>query len=120
MHNIQTQPGSDLIEVEIAGFWTLDEFDTFASDLRTAAQAIRASGRTQSILYDYTHAAIQSQAVVAAHQDLAQSDAMGSRRVALYSEGRLARMQARRIAAVNPRFAVFEDRPTALAWLNHA
>ena len=69
------------------------------------------------MLYDYTDVSIQSQVVIGLLQDMARTDGYKSRRVALYSSGRVAVLQARRVAAASDRFAVFDDRGAALDWL---
>ena len=40
-----------------------------------------------------------------------------SRKVALYTDGKLARLQVKRIASVRDDMAVFDDRESALAWM---
>ena len=115
MHRITYLPAFHILDIEVSGFWRVQDFRTFAANLAAALAA--APGRLPpNSLYNYTDAAIQSQELVAMMQAMAQQVDPG-RRVALYTEGRLARMQARRVAAHCPSMAVFDDRPSALAWL---
>lgn len=117
MHRISTNLATGIIEIEVSGFWKLDQLGAFADEVAEQARSVRLNGKRQAILYDYTQAAIQSQDVVTALREMAARDAFKSRKVALYSAGRLARLQARRIAECSDRFAVFEDRGAALDWL---
>ena len=117
MHTINTDLATGIIEIEVEGFWDRDHVADFARDLNVAARAIAATGRRHTSLYDYSRAAIQTQQVVAALQQLAEHAEHKSRRVALYTGGQLARLQAKRIAAVRDDIAVFDDRGAALAWL---
>ena len=50
-------------------------------------------------------------------QRVAVSMPLKSRKVALYTEGKLARLQVKRIASVRDDMAVFDDRESALAWM---
>lgn len=118
MYRINTDLPNAIIEVKVEGFWSPDEVQAFANDLRAQVDRVALTGRRQALLYDYTDVTIQSQDVIAMLQDLARSNAFKSRRVALYSAGRMAVLQARRVAAAaSERFAVFDDRRAALAWL---
>lgn len=118
MYAITTDVAKAIIEVKIEGFWSIADVQIFADDLRSHVARFALAGKRPAILYDYTDVVIQSQSVIGALQELARSDAFKSRRVALYSAGRMARLQANRVAAVaNERFALFDDRRTALAWL---
>lgn len=117
MYAIKADMNSAIIEVRVDGFLTPDDIKAFHAEMMREVRAMRLQGKRQSILYDYTDAVIQSQEVVAALKDLADSDAFASRRVALYSGGQLARMQATRIAAGDARFRIFDSRDDAVAWL---
>lgn len=118
MYFITTDFAKAIIEVTIEGFWSLDQVTVFAQDLGSHVARVALTGRRQAVFYDYSGALIQSQAVVGALQDMARNDEFRSRRVALYSGGRMARLQAQRIAsAASERFAVFDDRQAALDWL---
>lgn len=117
MHTIHVDSENALVEVRITGFWTTDDVAAFGRDLLAATTVFLATGRSFNTFYDYSEAIIQPQAVVAAFQTLALSTIAHSRRAALFTENGMARQQARRIAAVRPDMAVFDDRAAAMAWL---
>jgi alkylation response protein AidB-like acyl-CoA dehydrogenase len=74
-------------------------------------------GQAAHDLYNYTHAWIQPQAVVTKMRALAQHPAMIDRKVAMYTEGVLARQQAKRVAEGRDNMRVFGCRADALAFL---
>ena len=115
MHSFTSDPARGVIEITVAGFWTLEEFGEFTRALQHHIRMWPGSTPPMS-LYNYTDAAIQSQDVVAAMQHLA-STVDPHRRVALYTEGRLARMQARRVAMAGSQMRVFDSREEAIEWL---
>lgn len=117
MHNITTDLGSGIIEVEASGFWTLEHVESFLRDLEREARRVLATGKRHMLLCDFTRAAIQPQEVIAMLQRVAVTMPLKSRKVALYTEGKLARLQVKRIASVRDDMAVFDDRETALAWM---
>ena len=117
MYRITTDIAKAIIEVKIDGFWSADQVQAFADDLAVQVARVALTGKRQAVLYDYTDVAIQSQLVIGMLQDMARADGYKSRRVALYSSGRNAILQARRVAAASERFAVFDDRGAALDWL---
>jgi len=116
MYHLRTDDAG-IIHIAIEGFWTVPEVADFARDLRAEASAARRSGRMPALFYDYTNAVIQSQEVVEALAAIARAAPAGARKVAIFTEGKLARRQAGRVAAAGERIAVFEDRAAALAWL---
>ena len=117
MYRITTDLAKAIIEVKVEGFWSVDQVETFARDFAAQVARVALTGKRQAVLYDYTDITIQSQVVIGMLQDMARADDYKSRRVALYSSGRMAVLQARRVAASSERFAVFDDRRAALAWL---
>lgn len=117
MHRMDVDPATGLVEIEVEGFWDREHVDLFARDLTAATTQARSCGRNSVVLCDYTRASIQPQEVVAALQQVVREPSRRSRRVALYTGGRLATMQARRVAAVRDDMRVFDDRGAALAWL---
>ena len=117
MHNITTDLGSGIIEVEASGFWTLAHVEGFLRDLDREARRVLSTGKRHMLLCDFTRAAIQSQEVIATLQATALTMSLKSRKVALYTDGKLARLQVKRIASVRDDMAVFDDRESALAWL---
>lgn len=117
MYSIRTDIAAGMIEVEVAGFWTVDEVKAFGHDVGEAARTIATTGASHVLLCDYSKAAIQSQEVVTAFQVLVLSFPHKSRKLALYTTGPFARMQARRVARLRDTMAVFDDRASALEWL---
>ncbi len=117
MYRITTDLAKAIIEIKLEGFWSLDQVDQLSRDLAAQAARVALTGRRQAVLYDYTDVTIQSQDVIGVLQGMARNDDFKSRRVALYSAGRMAVQQARRVAAASDRFAVFDNRGAALDWL---
>jgi hypothetical protein len=117
MYTIQTDKKTALISVSIQGFWTVTEVRSFAAELARQAAALRALGKEPALFYDYTNAMIQSQDVVAALSELARAAPAQARKVAVYTEGLLARRQARQVAATNDKIRLFDKRESALEWL---
>jgi hypothetical protein len=117
MHNITTDLGSGIIEVEASGFWTLAHVAEFLRDLEREARRVLSTGKRHMLLCDFTRAAIQPQEVIAMLQRVAVTMPLKSRKVALYTNGKLARLQVKRIASVRDDMAVFDDWESALAWM---
>ena len=117
MHSITTDLGSGIIEVEASGFWTIAHVEDFLRDLEREAHRVLATGKRHMLLCNFSKSAIQPQEVITMLQRVAVSMPLKSRRVALYTEGKLARLQVKRIASVRDDMAVFDDRETALAWM---
>jgi hypothetical protein len=117
MYTIKTDKKAALISISIQGFWTVTEVRNFAAALGQQAAALRALGKDPALFYDYTDAVIQSQDVVAALSDLARAAPAQARKVAVYTEGLLARRQARRVAATSDKIRLFDERAAALEWL---
>ena len=117
MHNITPDLGSGIIEVEASGFWTLEHVESFLRDLEREARRVLVTGKRHMLLCDFTRAAIQPQEVIAMLQRVAVTMPLKSRKVALYTEGKLARLQVKRIASVRDDMAVFDDREAALTWM---
>jgi len=76
-----------------------------------------ATGKRHMLLCNFSKSAIQPQEVIAMLQRVAVSMRLKSRKVTLYTDGKLARLQVKRIASVRDDMAVFDDRETALAWM---
>ena len=115
MYSIRHDQTLNILEITVGGFWTVDEFGAFVRELQCAL-SVAPGKEVPMSLYNYTGAAIQSQEIVALMQDLARGVAPG-RKVAMYTEGRLARMQARRVAMAGARMRIFDSRSEAMAWL---
>ncbi len=117
MHVIKNNLALNCLEITVSGFWTPEHLDAFKADLKQAIAAFPTPGRAPASLYNFTDAAIQPQVVVAKMQAMASSKDLAGRKVALYTEGRLARLQAKRVAEAGSNMRVFETRADAVAWL---
>ncbi|KQS01876.1 hypothetical protein ASG11_13705 [Sphingomonas sp. Leaf357] len=117
MHTIEHNLKLGFIEVTVEGLWTEADFDRFVADLRAAILTFPDTGRPPMTLYNYTGAQIQTQSMIARMQALAAHPAMIDRRVALYTEGCLARRQAKRVAGNRDNMRVFDSREEAIAFL---
>lgn len=115
MHTITNNILLGFIEITVIGFWTPEEFTVFAGDLAAAIAAFP-STRPPMSLYNYTDAAIQPQVVVTQMQAMARNVAV-DRSIAMYTDGCLARQQAKRVAAECEHMHVFDSRAEALDWL---
>ena len=117
MHTITTDLDTGIIEVEASGFWTIPHVEGFLRDLNCEARRVLATGKRHMLLGNFSQSAIQPQEVVAMLQHVAVSIPLKSRKVALFTDGKLARLQVKRIVAVRDDMAVFDDRISAMAWL---
>ena len=106
-----------LFETRIEGFWTLADVAAFGAAIAEASGRIAAIGRAPVSLCDYTGAALQSQEVINALQAIMENPVHRSRRVAMYTSGAMARMQAVRATASREEFRFFTDRAEAERWL---
>jgi len=117
MHTITTDLDTGIIEVEASGFWTIPHVEGFLRDLDGEAQRVLATGKRHMLLGNFSRSAIQPQEVVAMLQRVALTIPLKSRKVALFTDGKLARLQVKRIVAVRDDMAVFDDRASAMTWL---
>lgn len=118
MHKISTNEQLRFIEVKLEGLCSMEEFQSFTAELRSEIARFPVGSQPPSTLYDFTGAAIQTQEVVRAMKELAENPAMIHRRVAMYTEGVLARQQARRICENRSNMFVFGSRKEAIDWLS--
>ena len=117
MHTITTDLDTGIIEVEASGFWTIPHVEGFLRDLDGEARRVMATGKRHMLLGNFSRSAIQPQEVVAMLQRVALTIPLKSRKVALFTDGKLARLQVKRIVAVRDDMAVFADRTSAMTWL---
>lgn len=104
-------------ETEIHGFWASDMLTDFGRAIEQAVLQIRATGRPPLSLCNYRGAMVQPQDVVAAFAAMMRNPAVRSKRVAVYTDAALPKMQAARANAGHSEFAFFTGRAEALAWL---
>ena len=117
MHTITTDLATGIIEVDASGFWTIEHVEEFLRDLDREGRRVLATGKRHMLLCNFSKSAIQPQEVIAMLQRVAVTMPLKSRKVALYTDGKLARLQVKRIASVRDDMAVFDDRASALAWM---
>lgn len=117
MYNIILNEQLHFIEVKVVGLFSIEEFQSFVIDLRTAIVKFSLRDGPPGTLYDFTDAVIQTQEVVSAMKALAEHPLMTHRRVAMYTEGVLARQQAKRICENRDNMFVFSGRAEAVEWL---
>ncbi|MBB4152291.1 hypothetical protein GGQ80_000167 [Sphingomonas jinjuensis] len=117
MHTIIVNIERRFIEVKLEGLCSMAEFQTFVLELRNEIARFPRGDRPPATLYDFTGATIQTQEVVLAMKALAEHPSMTHRRVAMYTEGVLARQQAKRICENRDNMFVFSSRRDALEWL---
>lgn len=117
MYSITRNEELRFIEVKLCGLCSLEEFQQFVAELRSEIARFPVGRRPPATLYDFTDATIQTQEVVLAMKALAEHPAMVHRRVALYSEGVLARQQAKRICENRSNMFVFPNREEAINWI---
>ena len=116
-HVISLHVEQRIIEVKLMGLCSMAEFETFVVELRAAIANFPKGPKPPATLYDFTQATIQTQEVVAAMKALAENPVMIHRRVAMYTEGVLAKRQAERICENRSNMFVFKSRAEALEWL---
>lgn len=117
MYTINVNHDARYIEVKVEGLCTLAECEAFTKELRSEIARFPIGSKPPASLYDFTKANIQTQDVVLAMKALAEHPAMVHRRVAMYTEGVLARQQAKRICENRDNMAVFNSRAAALEWI---
>jgi hypothetical protein len=117
MFTVKIDLDRGLFETAIDGFWTLDDVAAFGKAITAAAGRIAATGRAPVSLCDYTGAAVQSQEVIAGFQMLMEKPRFRSRRIAMYTAGTMAKMQAVRATRSRDEFRFFTDRAEAERWL---
>jgi len=117
MFTMKTDLSSGIIDITVSGIWTMELIGGFARALESAARQVAMTGKRHTMLCDFSTLPIQPQEIVAAVQGLARSPKLPSRKCALFTEGVLARQQAKRVAMANDHVAVFSSRNSALDWL---
>ncbi len=117
MHTITTNVALRFIEVKLEGLCSMAEFQAFTVELRGEIARFPHGPKPPATLYDFTGATIQTQEVVLAMKALAEHPSMIHRRVAMYTEGLLARQQAKRICEHRDNMFVFQTRKDAIDWI---
>lgn len=115
MYKIATHPHLRLVELEMQGFFALEEVERLYEDEQRAARTLPQPGG-HVLLVDLSALKLQAQEVVARFQVLLQEAPRPARRIALVTGHSVSRMQARRIADA-VRLRLFETRDDARLWL---
>lgn len=114
--DIRIRPDRNLLDVRMAGFFTLDDVARYRAAITTASRELGGDPGRQIMLCDISGMRIQSQDVVEAFRQNMADPVYGRRRVALVVTATLARSQAQR--AVGRREArMFTSRADAETWL---
>lgn len=105
------------LDFVLIGHWSIATVARFETAIRDAVARLPMAGirpGEQVALFDTTRFTVQSPDVLAALGRIAADPRVTSRRIALVFASALLRMQAKRAM---PHLGLFDDRPSALAWL---
>lgn len=117
MFDVTVDLNRGYFQSSIHGFWSLDTVDAFHRAISDAGLRIQATGRVPISLCDYTGAMIQSQEVINALTTIMENPIVRCRRVAMFTAGVLAKMQAARATRNRPEIRYFTDLDAARTWL---
>lgn len=115
MYTIKTHPRLKLVELEMSGFFSMEEAVRLYKDEQRAAATLSAQGG-YFLLIDLSALKLQSQDVIARFQDMLNDAPSTASRIALVTGQSVARMQARRLAD-RVRLRLFDQRAEAMTWL---
>jgi len=117
---IRIWPQRRFVETVMRGFWTPEDRRRFDAELRALLPVLPAAGcpiRERVTLYDLTDFQVQAQEIIGGLMEMAADPAIESKRVAIVVLSGLLKLQARR---VHEKYAFFETREAAMAWLTQA
>jgi len=120
MYKLHIDRRRNLVEIAIVGFWRRQDVESFCTRLRLGLGALGASLGTHTILCDLTEAGVAPAEAIAALGGIFANPAFAgfkARRCAFFTPSALSRLQMNLLTGVREGIAVFEDRATALAWL---
>ena len=115
MYTIKTHPLLKLVELEMSGFFSMEEATRLYEDEQRAVASLSPQGH-YVLLIDLSALKLQSQDVIARFQDMLNDAPRTASRIALVTGESVARMQARRLAD-RVRLRLFDRRAEAMAWL---
>lgn len=114
--DIQVDPVTSLVTIDLAGFFTIEALDRFVAARALAYRQLRCGPNQHLSLTDVREMKIQSQEIVAAFGNILADPTCASRRLAFVVASSLARMQLQR--AIGERDArCFTDRDEAERWV---
>jgi len=117
MITVTTDPSRKLIRTHMAGFLDVSDVAAFSRDEQAAITAMGLKSGEFLLLVETSECMIQSQAVVAAFQDIILNSPCKARRIAIVREGSMSRLQTNRIVAIREDAAVFRTCAEAETWL---
>lgn len=115
MYYLTTDPANKMVMLKLVGMLTVEEVAAMYAEEYKAIRDMGCPLGEHVVLADLTECNIQMQDVSAALQSLVQEKGK-AKRIAMFTESSIAKMQARRIA-INQKAAVFSHKSEALAWL---
>lgn len=116
-YTFRVYPARKLVCLTISGFWNVETLGDFAVDLYGAIGALGCAPGEHNLCCDVSHAAIQAQDIVGGFQRLIGEGPTHARKLALWTNRPLSRMQSRRLMTVRDNIAVFDDENAARRWL---
>lgn len=116
-YTFRIYPARKLVCLTISGFWNAETIGNFAVDLFEAIGALHCAPGEHTLCCDVSNAAIQAQDIVSAFQRLIAEGPTRARKLALWTNRPLSRMQSRRLMAVRDNIAVFDNAGDARRWL---
>lgn len=116
-YTFRIHPARKEVCLTISGFWDAATLADFSVDLYGAIATLGCPLNEHLLCCDVSRAAIQSQDIVRAFQKLIAEGPTHARRLALWTDHPLSRMQARRLLSVRNNIAVFESESDARRWL---
>lgn len=117
MYSIKVDRNKGLIRIAISGFWTAETMAAYKRDLMAAVETLPPCPGGHVTLCDISGAAIQSQQVMQEFQSFIARTPFRSRRIAMYTDSPLSRMQSKRLVSGRSDMAVFDTVAAAEAWL---
>ncbi|HEX8415300.1 MAG TPA: STAS/SEC14 domain-containing protein [Sphingomicrobium sp.] len=115
MFTITHQPATNVIAVTVSGFFDLEGFERYATEVEPIIHRAAQIGEGYLMLLDISGCSIQTQEIAAAVQRHL-ANVPRARFCAVVTGASPARMQARRMIG-SPTIQIFEESASALSWL---
>lgn len=116
MMDIATDRQRGLLRLQLAGFWSAEDFDKFKRTYTHALADLGMAPNQHVILVDLREATLQTQALIADVQAFMANFGNRARRIALVAASALARMQTKRLA-IRTDIVLFATMEAAEEWL---
>lgn len=118
MYEIKENPTSPVLEVECAGFWSMEEADSFMMAFRAASDKLRDRTSVLNVIMDGSGCAVQSPAVMEKLDTFYKSVLRcEGDRIAIISRSTLLKMQTERLLN-NDRIRGFVSIDEARDWIS--